>query len=54
MVKTLKEAEDRIRIAMVPPQTNQGDGFSPGIQKIRQTTRQRKPMPTRRQLPMAR
>lgn len=51
MVKTLKEAEDRIRKAMKPPVTQAGQNFSPGIQKIRQSARQRKPMPARRQLP---
>ncbi len=44
MVKTLKEAEDRIRAAMKPSQRGQGNGLSPGIQRLRQATQQRRPM----------
>jgi len=55
MVDTLKEAEDRIRKAMIPQRTNGGGGgFSPGIQKIRQTARRRRPQTGGRQLPTAR
>ncbi len=43
MVDTLKEAEDRIRAAMKPPQRNNGNGFSPGIQNIRQIASKRRP-----------
>ena len=54
VVKNLKEADDRIRKAMMPPQTNQGRGFSPGIQGLRRTAQQRRPQRPRRQLPIAR
>lgn len=43
MVKTLKEWDERVRAAMKPPQANQGGGFSPGIQQIRQAARNRQP-----------
>lgn len=52
-VKNLKEAEERIRAAM-QPLTAQGQGFSPGIQRMRQGARQTRPVPARRQLPVAR
>ncbi len=48
MVDTLKEAEAQIREAMKPPQINQGNGFSPGIQGLRLTANKRK---LNRQLP---
>lgn len=51
MVKTLKDAEDRIRRAMIPPTVQAGQDFAPGIQKMRQTAKSR---PTKRQLPTAR
>lgn len=35
MVKTLKEAEERIRRAM-KPKTALGQGFTPGIDRMRQ------------------
>lgn len=54
MVKTLKEAEDRIRDAMKPQQGGRGNGFSPGIQNIRQTASRQRPQLARRQLPIAR
>ena len=44
MVDTLKEAEARIRVAMKPPQGRNGNGFSPGIQKMRQIAGKRKPL----------
>ena len=50
MVKTLKEAEDRIRNAMKPPRMNQGNGFSSKVQGVRQTANVRKPAPQRKQL----
>ncbi len=52
MVKTLKEAEDRIRAAMKPQQGVGGNGFSPNIQNIRQAAK-RRPLPARRQLTTA-
>lgn len=62
MVKTLKEAEDRIREAMKPQTAGAGQGLSPAIQKMRASAgrarptppRQRRPTPARRPLPMAR
>ena len=42
MVKTLKEAEDRIRLAMIPRSAVGNRSFSPGIQKIRAATRPRR------------
>ena len=53
VVKNLKEAEERIRKAMMPPQTNQGRGFSPAIQGLRQTAQNRRPATPRRPLPTA-
>lgn len=47
MVRTLKEAEDRIRKAMLPPVAQAGQGFSPTIERLRQTVAKRK-------LPMSR
>ncbi len=40
MVDTLKEAEDRIRIAMAPPQQKNGANFSPSINKMRKVSSQ--------------
>lgn len=49
MVKTLKDAEERIRKAMQPPAQNAGQGFAPGVQRMRQAAR--RPAASARQLP---
>ena len=54
MVDTLKEAEDRIRRAMLPPEINRGNGFSPGIQGIRKTAQRSRPQARGSQLPTVR
>ncbi len=54
MVDTLKEWEDRVRKAMKPQATQSGQGFSPDIQKMRQTASKRRPQRPSRQLPIAR
>lgn len=41
-VKTLKEAEDRIRAAMETKTAQGGQGFSPAIQRIRQSAQMRR------------
>jgi len=46
-VKTLKEAEGRIRKAMEAKTAQGGQGFSPAIQKIRQAAQQRRTQPIR-------
>ncbi len=53
MVDTLKEWEDRVRKAMKPQTAQAGRGFSPGIQRMRQTASKRRPTPARRPLPIA-
>ena len=52
---THEEADRRIREAMKPPVARQGagQGFSPGIQKMRQSARGRRPTPASRNLPIA-
>ena len=45
MVKTLKEAEERIRAAMIPK--SPGGNFAPNIQKLRQTAKEKR-LPTGR------
>lgn len=52
-VKNLKEWEERVRKAMEPPATQGGQGFSPNIQRMRQTAK-RRPIPTRRRPPAGR
>lgn len=42
VVKNLKEWDDRVRKAMEPP-TQAGQGFSPAIQRMRQTATKRRP-----------
>ncbi len=44
MVDTLKEAEARIRVAMEPPKSKRGNGFSPSIRNMRQIAGKRKPL----------
>lgn len=51
---THEEFDRRVRDAMKPPVAQGGQGFAPGLQRIRQTAGQTRPMPARRQLPMAR
>lgn len=47
---THEEFDRRVREAMKPPTAQAGQGFSPSINRIRQTARQRRPMPARRPL----
>lgn len=52
---THDEFDRQVQEAMLPPQTNRGNGFSPGIQKLRQTAQQRRPAllrSPRQQLPV--
>ena len=48
MVDNLKEAEERIRKAMVPLTKEGGQKFSPGINRMRQSARHRTPQPVKR------
>lgn len=44
---THEEFDRQVEEAMKPPTAQAGRGFSTGIQKIRQTAKQRRPMPAR-------
>ena len=52
---THEEADRRIKEAMKPPVARQGggQGFSPGIQKMRQSAKGRRPTPAGRKLQVA-
>ncbi len=45
MVDTLKEAEARIRLAMLPPRPASGNNFSPNIKNLRTAANQNKRFP---------
>ncbi len=49
---THQEFDRQVEEAMETPTAQGGQGFSPGIQKMRQTASKRKPLPARRQLPI--
>ena len=51
---THEEFDRQVEEAMQPATAQGGQGFAPGIQKMRQTASKRKPLPVRRQLPIAR
>ena len=50
---THEEFDRRVREAMKPPATQVGQSFSPAIQNLRQTARQRGSIPAKRPLPTA-
>lgn len=54
MVKDLKEWDDRVRKAMIPPVPEATNNFSPGIQGIRKTAGKRRPPSRGAQLPTIR
>ena len=51
---THEEFDKQVEEAMNPSSAQAGGGFSPSIQKMRETASKRKPLPTRRPLPVTR